>query len=233
MPQGVGGAYIEGERENILTSKRKNTLVGSKDGNAKYMLDEIVDTSKEITVKCTVDASLYDNEYQAHMCGFKENKQIDHTSVGASYGIEGAELEGFFNGEGTKIDYYQIEEINIFFKNPIKASDMTLYSRDQNGIPRVELRYLTEIVYNTKEVKQVSALKIPSGVCLFGILFVLSYLFSAILQDLMIFSLLAFCGEVADSVVGIFIAKERRRIMEQRSAELTAKEVERVLRGRV
>lgn len=163
MPQGVGGAYIEGERENILTSKRKNTLVGSKEGNAKYMLDEIVDTSKEITVKCTVDASFYDNEYQAHMCGFKENKQIDHTSVGASYGIEGAELEGFFNGEGTKIDYYQIEEINIFFKNPIKASDITLYSRDQNGIPRVELRYLTEIVYNTKEVKQVSALKIPSS----------------------------------------------------------------------
>ena len=82
-------------------------------------------------------------------------------------------------------------------------------------------------------LKVIGKLKIPSGVCLFGILFVLSYLFSAILQDLMIFSLLAFCGEVADSVVGIFIAKERRRIMEQRSAELTAKEVERVLRGRV
>ncbi len=82
-------------------------------------------------------------------------------------------------------------------------------------------------------LKVIGKLKIPSGVCLFGILFVLSYLFSAILQDLMIFSLLALCGEVADSIIGIFISREKRRLAEQRNASLTAKEVERVLNGRV
>lgn len=82
-------------------------------------------------------------------------------------------------------------------------------------------------------LKTLGKLKIPSGVCLFGVLFVLSYLLNAILQDLMIFSLLAFVGEVTDSIIRIFINREKRKISEQRSAAVTAKEVERVLNGRV
>ena len=82
-------------------------------------------------------------------------------------------------------------------------------------------------------LKNLGKLKIPSGVCLFGVLFVLSYLLNAILQDLMIFSLLAFVGEVTDSIIRIFINREKRKISEQRSAAVTAKEVERVLNGRV
>lgn len=82
-------------------------------------------------------------------------------------------------------------------------------------------------------LKVLGKLKTPSGVCLFGVLFVLSYLLNAILQDLMIFSMLALIGEVADSVVCIFINREKRRQREKSCAELTAKEVERVLSGRV
>ena len=150
MPQDKGGAYKDREQENLLTSKRKNTLVASKDGYARYLLDEEIELSREISIKCTVDASGADNDYQTKIYGFGENKRITHQSVNKAFGIE--ELEGFFGDRGTTLGYDQVEEISIFFKKPIKASELALYSRDSDGLPRIRLSYLQETVYETTEV---------------------------------------------------------------------------------
>lgn len=162
-PQSEGGGYEDFESENIFTSKRKNILIGSKQGDSRYMLDELVDMSKEVNIKCTIDMSLYDNEYQTKMCGFKANKQINHTCVKGAFGIVSSELPGLFSNKGTTYGYDQVSEINIFFKNPIKASSLKLYSRNSNGIPRVEFKYLMETIYDTKEVKVTDVISLDSS----------------------------------------------------------------------
>ena len=82
-------------------------------------------------------------------------------------------------------------------------------------------------------LKVLKKLKIPSGVFLFSLMCVLSYLLAPIIEDLMVLSFLALIGELCDLVIQAFIAREKRKLM----AKETASEVERTLvnytRGRV
>ncbi len=82
-------------------------------------------------------------------------------------------------------------------------------------------------------LKITGKLKIPSAVSVFSIIFVLSYLLDAILADIMIFSLLALCGELCDMLVQIFVRREKVKIVNEKIATETAKEVQRALSGRV
>lgn len=82
-------------------------------------------------------------------------------------------------------------------------------------------------------LKITGKLKIPSAVSVFSMIFVLSYLLDAVLADIMIFSLLALCGELCDMIIQIFIKRERARALNERLASETAKEVTRQLSGRV
>lgn len=67
-------------------------------------------------------------------------------------------------------------------------------------------------------LKVMKKLKINSGVCLFGVICVLSYLLAPILQDLMVLSFLALVGELLDVIVQSLISREKRRGLAKEAA---------------
>ena len=67
-------------------------------------------------------------------------------------------------------------------------------------------------------LKVMKKLKINSGVCLFGVICVLSYLLAPILQDIMVLSFLALVGELLDVIVQSLISREKRRGLAKEAA---------------
>ena len=67
-------------------------------------------------------------------------------------------------------------------------------------------------------LKVLKKLKIPSGVFLFSLICVLSYLLKPIINDLMVISFLALVGELFDLVIQAFIAREKRRLISYETA---------------
>lgn len=82
-------------------------------------------------------------------------------------------------------------------------------------------------------LKVIGKLKIPSRVVLFSVLFLLGYLFSSIINDLLIFLFLALVGEILDAVCQIFIKREKAREEREAVAKETARAVGEALSGRV
>ncbi len=76
-------------------------------------------------------------------------------------------------------------------------------------------------------LKVLKKLKIPSGVVLFSLICVLSYLLKPIINDLMVISFLALIGELFDLIIQAFISREKRKLM----AAETAKAVESIFVG--
>lgn len=74
-------------------------------------------------------------------------------------------------------------------------------------------------------LKTLKKLKIPSGVFLFGLICVLSYLLTPIIRDLTTLSFLALVGEIGDVIIQAFISREKRRLI----ANETAKELKQIL----
>ena len=61
-------------------------------------------------------------------------------------------------------------------------------------------------------LKTLKKLKIPTGVSFFGLICMLSYLLSPIIQDLTVLSFLALVGEIGDSIMQAIISKEKRKL---------------------
>ena len=78
-------------------------------------------------------------------------------------------------------------------------------------------------------LKVLKRLKIPSGVFLFSLICVLSYLLKPIINDLMVISFLALVGELFDLIIQALIAREKRK---QASME-TERAVERAIEHKV
>ena len=79
-------------------------------------------------------------------------------------------------------------------------------------------------------LKILGKLKMPSSTVTFGILFLLSYLLKSITDDLIIFSLLALIGDIADRLFfGIPIKRIKEKILIDKSADETERRMERVM----
>ncbi len=85
-------------------------------------------------------------------------------------------------------------------------------------------------------IKLMGKLKINSRIFVFGVVFLLSYLFEALLNDLLIFSFLALIGEIADILIMMLIKKIKTDLLIQKSANANADAMEEAfnrLSGRV
>ena len=79
-------------------------------------------------------------------------------------------------------------------------------------------------------LKVIGKLKLPSSTVAFGFLFLLSYLLKSITDDLIIFSLLALIGDIADRLIfGIPIKRIKEKILIDKSADETERRMERVM----
>ena len=69
--------------------------------------------------------------------------------------------------------------------------------------------------------------KLPSSTVCFGVVFLLSYLLRSVTNDILIFSFLALVGDICERVFFMLpIAKLKRGMEQERSAEITASKVE-------
>ena len=71
------------------------------------------------------------------------------------------------------------------------------------------------------------ALRVSNGITFFGLVFILSYLFEPIIEDIMIFSFLAIVGELLSLAVRAIIRSEREKMI----ASKTAAEVKELLKN--
>ena len=68
-------------------------------------------------------------------------------------------------------------------------------------------------------LKTVKKLRVPSGVFLFALICILSYLLAPVMRDLTVLSFLALVGELGDLIVQGFISRERRKLSSKEMAE--------------
>ena len=80
-------------------------------------------------------------------------------------------------------------------------------------------------------LKVLGKLKLPSGIKLYGIVLVLTYLLNAIINDLIIFAFLALLGEALSSVCGFVIKAQVKRLEREKTASITAEEIKKVIQG--
>ena len=80
-------------------------------------------------------------------------------------------------------------------------------------------------------LKVLGKLKIPSGVMLYGIIIILSYLLEAIISDLIIFAFLALVGEILSSICDAVIKSFKKKLEREKTAEITANEIKKVIGG--
>lgn len=82
-------------------------------------------------------------------------------------------------------------------------------------------------------LKVLGKLKIPSGIVLYGIGFILVYLLSAIIKDLIIFMFLALVGEILSTICNAVIKSSKKKLEREKTASITAEEIKKVIGGRV
>jgi hypothetical protein len=71
--------------------------------------------------------------------------------------------------------------------------------------------------------KTLGVLKINSGIALFSLIFVFSYLLEGIIDDLMIFSFLALVGEVLSFIVRLIIKAEKNKLSQEKNEQIIEK----------
>ena len=82
-------------------------------------------------------------------------------------------------------------------------------------------------------LKVLGKLKIPSGIVLYGIGFILVYLLSAIIKDLIVFMFLALVGEILSTICNAVIKSSKKKLEREKTASITAEEIKKVIGGRV
>ena len=80
-------------------------------------------------------------------------------------------------------------------------------------------------------LKVLGKLKIPSGIALYGIILILSYLLDAIIEDLMLFAFLALIGEILSTICDTVIKSLKKKYEREKTAEITANEIKKVIGG--
>ena len=82
-------------------------------------------------------------------------------------------------------------------------------------------------------LKVMGKLKMPSRAVLFGLVTVMCYLLERVLNDLIVFSFLALVGEVLDMICQYYIKREKEKRIAEKTAQITSREIEKALNGRV
>ena len=84
----------------------------------------------------------------------------------------------------------------------------------------VRLLFGGVILVSILVIKSLGYLKIKSTLVFFGLAFLLSFLLESIINDLLIFSLLALVGELLATVVRFFIKREKDKSGTQKTVEI-------------
>ncbi len=148
------------ENESIITSRRKNTLIGVSERYTKYLLDGDIDESKPVQIKSkimvTCDSS---SPYNAI---YDEALRLSVSDMSGMMGINDDIAENLLSGGGVDVNLSAVSEIEFFFKVPIKVTEASLYARSGTGVPRTVFFRNSEEIYDTGTVGTESTLNLNS-----------------------------------------------------------------------
>ena len=116
--------------------------------------------------------------------------------------------------------------VGIYFLVNLDRYCLTLHDRVKLTAGGVLLVFIVLL-------KVIGKLKMPSRVTVFLTVLILCYLLERVMADILIFTFLALIGELLDSACHILIRRERQRQLDEKSAEICAREINRALSGRV
>ena len=152
------------ESANLLTSKRKNTLIGVNETHTKYVLDGAVDREKplKITTKMRVSSESQEENVASYNAIYNEAKRLNTDNMAKVMGISEENANRLFSGEGVDVNLSVISEIDIFLKSPIKITSALFKARGGTGIPRMTFLCNGEDVYDTLKVSEESNLDLTS-----------------------------------------------------------------------
>ncbi|MBR2024173.1 MAG: hypothetical protein IKA02_00005, partial [Clostridia bacterium] len=155
---------VEFECANLLTSRRKNTLIGVKENYVGYILDGNVDTTKPFSVKTKMRVKYGSQEenVSSYNAVYAEEKRLNTDNFAKVVGIEEDEAERLFSGIGTNVNLSMIGEIDVFLKTPIKVTSAKFIAKGNTGVPRITFFSQNEVIYDTQTVSEESELDLTS-----------------------------------------------------------------------
>ena len=167
MPVGYENISIKKEDISLLTSYRKNLLIGVKCESPiiRYRLDGRVDLEKGICVKTKMMTSLSSIEENVapYNAMYNEATQVTRNNIEGVMGYADYNtIYDIFSGKGTDKDLSQAEEIAIFFKNPVKVEEARLSANPHCIVPRMSFYMRDELVYDTEVCSSGEELDISS-----------------------------------------------------------------------
>ncbi len=171
-----GSVYLQGEEENLLTDRRKHTLLGKKAELSTYELDSFVSEARGFAMTCRMRVSLSDSENEAHFIGHISEKRLTRSNISAVLGGPADETYKIFEGTGTSYGFDTLTEVNIFLKSPICLTKLVLNAQTGAGVPLIRLTYGATTVYETtslsglekQDLTQATSGKLVDGITLYG-----------------------------------------------------------------
>lgn len=154
-PIGYESTAIECESANLLTAKRRNTLIGVRSERARYKLDGRLDTEKPIEVKTRMLVKLgsTDSNVAPYNAIYKEASRLLSDNIEGIMGLsDDEEIYKLFSGEGIDKNFAAVEEIAVFLNKPVKVESAIFEAREGFNIPRMSFHLGNDAVLDTGEV---------------------------------------------------------------------------------
>ncbi len=144
------------EDYSLLTSKRRNRLIGIRSENPyqRFSLDGSIDTSQGISVKTRMITRLDSaNESEApYNAIYKNATRLSSNEIAGVMGADSQVIYNILHGNGTNYDISVSEEVAIFLKKPMKLDSVILFARGDSLVPRFSFHYGSETVYESEGV---------------------------------------------------------------------------------
>lgn len=152
------------ESENLLSSRRKNTLIGVKSNRTRYILDGEVDIEKQFSVltKMRVKYESTEENVSTYNAIYENAKRLNLDNIEKSLGISNEEAEKLFGDGNLNVNLSNVSEVDVFLKMPIKVTSAIFTARGSTGVPRMTLLYQGDTVLDTEKISDVSVLDLTA-----------------------------------------------------------------------
>ena len=173
----LGGTYKEGQSNNLLSTKIINTAIGDFLQRADYELECEPDLNKGIYVKNGVNLEVGATQSKTPFMAYTKPLKVDESQVGSVVGSFSVnEIYKMLNGEGTNYGFDMVDEVSIYFKEPIRVYSLDLIAQATGKVPRVKLTLGANDVYDTESPTNASVInlsnvlegKLIDGICFYG-----------------------------------------------------------------
>ena len=148
-PISAESTEVKKESASVLTSRRKNTLIGARVRYSTYVLDTVMDTDKAVKIKGRTFVE-YGSQSQLkcpYNALYSEAERLGISNIERVMGLDDENAKKLFTSEGVSVNLSLISEVEAFLKEPIKVTE-AIFTGD--GVPRMCFYNDAELIYDTQ-----------------------------------------------------------------------------------